>query len=136
MNINYSQKDGILEINDGLRTVYLVLKIAMILNILMAFAHLYNSGLKELNFLGFLYLIVGLLSMGVLFYLIFKKSTAERIPIGSINKLREKAFFGKRTFSLELKNGKIRDLTHIKTESEIAQLKRLFLDLGVSSKVL
>ena len=135
MNIKNHEEDGTLEIKDGLRTVYLILKIVMLLNILMTIAHLYNSGLRQLTTLGFLYILVALGSAGVLFFMITKKSTEEVIPLEKINRLREKSFFGKKTFSLELKNGKARDLTHVKTKSEIAELKSLFIDLGLSSKV-
>jgi len=132
MIIKYNEDERSIEIKDGLRTPYLVLKIIMIMNILIAIMNLAKSGFNQLEVLGYLYMAVGIASSGVLFFLQFKKSTKEKVPLNEIDRFREKSFFGKSVFSLELKNGKVRDLTSIKSKSDIKELKNLFSEIGLN----
>ncbi|MGB1309512.1 MAG: hypothetical protein ACPG6B_11415, partial [Oceanihabitans sp.] len=66
-----------------------------------------------------------------LYLLIFKKSTIEIIPIEKIERLTEKSILGKKRFSLKLKSGKKRDITELKNQAEIKELKKMFSEIGI-----
>jgi hypothetical protein len=133
MKVKYNEKEKSIEIKDGLKAPYLILKILMILNIITASGYIYNTYEGKLGLLGNIYIVLGILSFGVLLYIIFKKSTQEKIPLNDITRLREKSIFGRSRFSLELKNGKVRDLTKLKLQSDITELKKLFSDIGITA---
>ena len=103
MNINYNTADGTIEIKDGMRMTYNVLKILMVINIFNASISYYNAPANGKGFLEILWICVGVLSLGVLFFLIFRKSTARVLPVGNIIRLKEKRLFGKRHFAFVLK---------------------------------
>ena len=131
--VKHNSQTNSIEINDGLKTVYLVLKSVMVLNILMAIANLSTKGFDNLDFIGYSYFLVGLLSIGALYFLSFKKATDRTIPIDKISCLREKkSLFGRNFYSLKLKNGKVRDLTQVKSTSDVLELKKLLTENGIS----
>ena len=65
----------------------------------------------------------------------FKKSTAEKIPIEKIEFLREKSFFGRKSFSIVLKDGKKRDLNEVKTQAAFTELKSLLEKNGIGIEI-
>ena len=132
MVINYNDEDKSIKIKDGMRTTYLVLKIVMIMNILIAIMYLVKLGFNQLGVLGYSYMALGIASGIFLYYLQFKKSTKEIVSLYEIDRFREKSFFGKSIFSLELKNGKVRDLTSMKSKSDIKELKDFFSKIGLN----
>jgi hypothetical protein len=65
--------------------------------------------------------------------LIFKRSTLEKIPIDKIKRLKEKSYFGKKRFSLELSDGRKRHLITMKTQADVDQLRKLFTEVGIQN---
>ena len=131
MNINYDTAAGTIEIKDGMRTTYNVLKILMVLNIFNASISYYNAPANGKGFLEILWISVGLLSIAVLFYLIFRKSTARALPVSRIIRLKEKRLFGKRHFAFVLKGGKTRDLGKLKEQADIDALLVILAQAGI-----
>lgn len=133
MNIQYNQTKKSIEIKDKLKNRYLLLKLLMIVNLVNAVLNLSNIMNNQLNYIGYLWIFIGALSFGFLLYLLFKKTTVSQISIEKISSLKEKMFLGRQRFSLELTNGKFRDLTEIKTQSEIEELKKIFSEIGIKT---
>ncbi|MBT8314423.1 MAG: hypothetical protein KJP26_08170 [Maribacter sp.] len=131
MNIKYNEKEQAIEIKDGLKAPYTILKILMIMNILNAILNLYNTREEQLGWMGYVWIVLGVLSFVILLYLIFKKSTQDKIPLNDITGLREKSVFGRKRFSLILKNGKMRDLIKLKSQADITELKNLVSEVGI-----
>ena len=131
MNINYNTADGTIEIKDGMRMTYNVLKILMVINIFNASISYYNAPANGKGFLEILWICVGVLSLGVLFFLIFRKSTARVLPVGNIIRLKEKRLFGKRHFAFVLKGGKTRDLGKLKEQADIDSLLVILSQAGI-----
>jgi hypothetical protein len=133
MKISYNESERSIEIQDGLKNSYLILKILMILNLLNAVARLFKIPLSEYGFLEIFWLVLGVLSLILLYFFVFKKSTSSKIEVDKIKKLKEKSFFGRNRYSLELVDGKQRDLVNFKNEWEFAKVKELFENVGIAS---
>ena len=88
---------------------------------------------KQLEWMGFVWIILGLASMTMLIYQILKKSASEKLNLSEISSLTEKQIFGRKRFSLKLKNGKLRDLMELKNESDIIETKKLFTNIGIET---
>jgi hypothetical protein len=134
MKIKFNEKEKSIEINDGLKTQYFMIK-------MMLFFTFINSILfpvfvlekEQLEWMGFIWVILGLASIIMLTYQILKKSTSEKLNLSEIGSLTEKQVFGRKRFSLKLKNGKLRDLMEIKNESDIKETKELFKSIGIET---
>ncbi|CDF79483.1 conserved hypothetical protein [Formosa agariphila KMM 3901] len=126
MNIKYNDIDKTIEIKDGMKNYYFIMKILMVLNLLNAMLNLFDVYKTGFGFIEIVWLVLGLISIVVLYLFIFKKSTSEKIPIDTIKGLSETSIFGRTRFSVELKNGKKRDLNDIKTQKEFNALKKMF----------
>lgn len=133
MKIKYNEIDKSIEIKDELRSHYLLLKIVMILNLISAVFQLLDINETGIGFIEIIFFIIGIISLIILYIFIFKKSTSDKIPIEKIERLTKKSIFGKKQFSLKLKNGKKRDLTELKSETEFAELKKLFSEFGITN---
>ena len=131
MKVKYNEQEKSIEIKDGLKTSYLILGILMILNIFNASLNLYNMNEGQLYMVGYIWVFVGILSIGVLAYVLLKKTTLDKIPLDQISRLKEKQILGKKRFSLELKNGKIRDLIKLNTQADVTELKKMFSEIGI-----
>lgn len=131
MNIKYNEIDKSLEINDGRKKLYFYLNLIMILNLFNAFVRLYDANGKLLGFIEIIWVVTGIASLIILFYLNTKKSSLSKIPIKNIKRLIEKTVFGRKRFSLLLNNGKKRDLTEIKNQEDINELKNMILEIGI-----
>jgi hypothetical protein len=88
---------------------------------------------KQLEWMGFVWIILGLVSMILLLYLKLKKSASEKLYVSEISSFTEKQIFGRKRFSLTLKNGKLRDLMELKNESDIIETKKLFTNIGIET---
>lgn len=86
---------------------------------------------KHLQWIGFIWMILGIASLIILIYQILKNSAAEKLKLTDIISLKEKHLFGRKKFSLKLKNGKYRDLLEIKNEIDIMETKHLFKNNGI-----
>ncbi|TXD80542.1 hypothetical protein ESY86_20770 [Subsaximicrobium wynnwilliamsii] len=105
----------------------------MILNLISAVFQLINLNETGIGFKEIIFFFTGTISIIILYIFIFKKSTLEKIPINKIERLNEKSIFGKKRFSLKLKNGMKRDLTELKTQTEYNELKKLFSEIGITN---
>lgn len=132
MKIQYNKTEKLLEIKDGLKTQYFVLNLVMIMNVFNAVVNLYLIKDRPLGWFGYLWIILGILSIGVLVYQLLKKAAQSKIPLEDIKSLKEKEMlFGRKRLSLELKNGKSRDLIAVKAPSEMAEVKKLCHNIGI-----
>lgn len=130
MNINYNESKKSIEIKDGLKNYVFLLNFLMILNLLNAFLNL--SDVKaSFGFMKMIWLVLGVVSIVILYNSIFKKSTREKIPIDQIKGLNQRIFLGRKKYFIELKNGKTRDLVEVKSESEFAKLRTMFTKNGI-----
>ncbi|MEE3148601.1 MAG: hypothetical protein VX319_11035 [Bacteroidota bacterium] len=133
MTINYNQTDKSIEITDGIKTYSVLMKLSMSLTLLNAILNLYDVYKTGLGFIEIAWIILGIASILILFRLFYKKSTLEKIPVDKIERIKEKSVFGRRRFSIQLKNGKNRDLNEIKTQSEFNKLKKMFSAIGIAN---
>lgn len=133
MKIKYNALDKSIEINDNLNLNYLGLIFLMVLNISNSILNVYHMKENPLEKLDFFWMVIAVLSVAIIMFLLVKKSILEKIPVEDIAALKEKRIFGSKRFSLELKNGKKRDLIGIITQSEIEKLKKIFNDIGIGT---
>ncbi len=105
----------------------------MSLTLLNAILNLYDVYKTGLGFTEIVWIILGIASILILFRLVYKKSTLEKIPVDKIERIKEKSVFGRRRFTIQLKNGKNRDLNEIKTQSEFNELKKMFSAIGIAN---
>ncbi|WP_370174447.1 hypothetical protein [Leeuwenhoekiella palythoae] len=133
MTINYNQTDKSIEITDGIKTYSVLMKLSMSLTLLNAILNLYDVYKTGLGFTEIVWIILGIASILILFRLVYKKSRSEKIPVDKIERIKEKSVFGRRRFTIQLKNGKNRDLNEIKTQSEFNELKKMFSAIGIAN---
>lgn len=131
MKITYNADEKTLEIKDNLKAPYLVLKFVMVINVFNALLFLYNSRDEPFGWFEAIWVGLIFLSVAVFLFLVFKKSTKEKIPLHEIIRLREKNFFAQHRYSLVLRDGKARDLGQIKSNADISDMKQLFSNLGI-----
>ena len=134
MKIEFNDIEKSIEIKDGLKTQYLMIKIILIITLLNSILFsVFVLDKKEPEWLRFTWVILGLACLIMLIYQIMKKSTSEKLILSEINSLTEKKVFGRKRFSLKLKNGKWRDLIEMKNESNIKEIKELFQNIGIET---
>ena len=134
MKIKFNEKEKSIEIKDGLKTQYLMLKIMLIITLINSILFpVFLLDKKQLEWMGFIWIILGLASLIMLIYQIMKKSTSEKLNLSEISSLTEKQVFGRKKFSLKLKDGKLRDLMEMKNESDIKETKELFKNIGIKT---
>jgi hypothetical protein len=133
MKIKYNDSENTIEIKDGLKSQYLVLKILMVLNLANAIIRLFGQNITEYGIQEYFWIAIGIISLIILYLFLFKKSTAEKIKVEEIKLLKEKTVFGRKRFSLELDNGKNRILGNFKNESELFEIRELFIRIGISN---
>lgn len=133
MKIKLNESENSIEIKDGLKNQYLILKILMILNSVNAVIRIIGKQTTEYGFFEYVWIGLGIISLVLLFMFLFKMSTAEKIPIGQISRLEEITVFGKKRFALELKNGKKRNLRNFKTQSDLIKARELFKTIGIAN---
>lgn len=133
MKIKFNESENSIEIKDGLKNQYLILKILMILNLANALIRIIGKKTTEYGFIEYFWIGLGLISVIILVIFIYKLSTADKISIGEISGLEEKTVFGKKRFALELKNGKKRNLGNFKDQFELAKARELFTKVGIAN---
>lgn len=135
MKINFNEYDQSIEIKDGLKSQYFLIKISLIFTVINSFLFpVFVLNKKQLEWMGFIWIITGLVSIVILIYQILKKSASEKLNLSEISSLTEKQVFGRKRFSLKLTNGKLRDLLEIKKESDIREVKKLFNRIGIETR--
>ena len=134
MKIKFNEKEKSIEIKDGLKTQYLLIKMTLIFTLINSILFpVFVLDKQQLKWMGFIWIILGLVSMIMLIYQIMKKSTSEKLNLSEISSLTEKQVFGRKRLSLKLKNGKLRDLMEMKNESDIKETKELFKNIGIET---
>ncbi len=133
MKIEFNESEKSIVIKDGLKNQYLILKILMILNLANATIRIFGKQTTEYGLVEYFWIGLGVISLVVLIVFLFKMSTEEKISITEINRLEEKTVFGKKRFSLKLKNGKKRNLGNFKDQFELAQARELFTKIGIAN---
>jgi hypothetical protein len=124
MKIKFNETEKTIEIKDGLKQQYFLLKMSLIFTLINSILFpVFVLDEKQLKWMGFIWIILGITSMGAFIYQIRKKTASEKLNISDISSLIEKQQFGRKRFSLKLTNGKLRDLIEMK-ESEIIELKK------------
>jgi len=132
MKIKFNETKKSIEIKDGLKKQYLLMKISLIFTLINSVLFpVFILDKIQLEWVGFIWIILGILTIILLTYQIFKKTASEKLKISEISSLTEKQFFGRKRFSIKLKNGKLRDLLEIKNESDIKETKELFESIGI-----
>jgi hypothetical protein len=106
----------------------------LILNIVNGGFNLVQSFLVGFNWFSVMWISISLISIFILLFLIFKKTSQSSIKTKDIDWFLQKEFFGRKSFKLKLKNGKVRDLLNLKKQSEVEELKKLFEGAGIPSK--
>ncbi|MEM6297333.1 MAG: hypothetical protein AAF740_01460, partial [Bacteroidota bacterium] len=107
------------------------IKFLMILNLLNSVLRLLNVNETGIGVLEIIWFTLGIASLVILYLFTFNRSTSEKIPVHEIEGLNEKSIFGKSRFSIELLNGKKRQLTNPQTPSELTELKKIFSEIRV-----
>ena len=131
MKINYNESEKTIEIKDGLKNQYLVIHLCLIFTFVNSVIQTLTLDKKQMEWTGFIWIFLGLLSVALLTYQILKKTASEKLNVSEISSLVEKDVFGRKRISLKLKNGKLRDLMEMKKQSDITQTKELFKNIGV-----
>lgn len=118
MEIYFNNEEESVEIKDGLKTSYFFLNFLMILNLVSSVINLINTlkGNEKFSLMIPFWILIGIVSMYVLFYINFRKTSTAKIKFDEIDSLKSKRVFGYTKYSLKLKNGKLRDLPTIKPE--------------------
>lgn len=134
MNIKYNESEKTIEIKDSLKTQYWMINITAIFNIISSILYpVFVLDKKQMEWFGFIWVIIGIASFIGLIYQNWKKTASEKLHLSQINSLIEKQTFGRKIFILKLKNGKLRDLIELKNESDIQKTKKLFENIGIET---
>jgi len=134
MKIKFNENEKTIEIKDGLKQQYFLMKMALIFTLINSLLFpLFVLNEKQLKWMGFIWIILGITSTGILIYQRLKKTASDKLDISDISMLTEKQIFGRKRFSLKLRNGKFRDLIEMKKESDIIEMKKLFEEVGIKT---
>ncbi|RIV68576.1 hypothetical protein [Flagellimonas aequoris] len=134
MKIKFNENEKSIEIKDGLKTQYLLMNISLIFTLINSVLFpVFVLDKKQLEWMGFIWIILGIFSIVILIYQLLKKTASEKLNLSDISSLTEKQVFGRKRFSLKLKNGKLRDLMEMKNESDIKETKELFKNIGIET---
>ena len=131
MKINYNEREKTIEIKDGLKNQYVVIYLGLIFTFVNSVIQTLMLDKKQMQWIAFIWIILGILSIVLLTYQILKKTASEKLNLSEISSLVEKDFFGRKRISLKLKNGKLRDLMEMKKQYDLIQTKELFKNIGV-----
>ena len=118
-NLHYNANKSQVEITETwLQGPYVIITL-MILNIVNAGIRLVQISEKDVGFIEIVWIIVGASSIAILVSVIKMRSTQNAIPLEDIEDVLEKTTWGNSAYYIQLKNGKKRYLTGIKSFSEI-----------------
>lgn len=133
MHITYIEEENVITIIDGIKTQYWLLNFLAVLAITNAIIYpVFISDYKKMSWLVLLlWGLIGFSSLVGLLYNLTKKTAAATLKLDNISFLNERQVFGKKRYSLQLKNGKQRDLIELKSAIDILGAKRFFKDIGI-----
>jgi hypothetical protein len=135
VKVKYDEEQRLIEIDDNFGKNNWTLKFVLIINIVNGGFNLAQSFLTGFNWFSVMWVLISLISIFILLFLIFKKTSQSSIKIKDIDWFLQKEFFGRKSFKLKLKNGKVRDLLNLKKQSQVDELENLFRKAGISSKL-
>jgi hypothetical protein len=135
VKVKYDEEQRLIEIDDNFGKNNWTLKFVLIINIVNGGFNLAQSFLTGFNWFSVMWGLISLISIFILLFLIFKKTSQSSIKIKDIDLFLQKEFFGRKSFKLKLKNGKVRDLLNLKKQSQVDELENLFRKAGISSKL-
>ena len=130
MSVTYNEAAKAIEIKDGLKSHQFLMKFMMIVLLINAILNLSNDKIG-FGFMKILWLVLGMFSVVILHKYIFKKTGSEKIPADQIKGLNESVFLGRKKYFIVLQNGKQRDLLAVKSDTELAQVRKLFTKNGL-----
>lgn len=128
MMIKYNDHENSIRIDDGAKYQYFLIKMSVVFTILTSVLMLYNLSDNHFRMMGFIWIFIGVSITIMFLYIFLKKSYEECIKPEEIAFLKEKEVFGKRRLSLQLTNGKVRDIL-IKNPAEVSEIKKFFEEL-------
>ena len=131
MRIKYNEIQRSIEIDDNWKTQYWFVNVIAILNIINSVLFSSFVDKKPFEWFGFFWILIGLVSVILLTFQIFKRSASQTINISQIKNLGERNLLGRKTLKLNLTNGKSRDLLEIKNRADILKIKKLFQEIGI-----
>ena len=130
MSFTCNEATKVIEIKDGLKNHLFLMKFLMIVISINALLNISN-GLVAFGFMKALWLFIGMVSVVILHKYIFKISGSEKMAYDQIKGLSERVFLGRKKYFIVLQNGKQRDLMGVKSDTEFAQLRKLFTKNGL-----
>ena len=131
MNIAYNPTDNTVEIYDDLRTQYLIYKGVLILILTNTFIRIYKAPEDSLSYVQTIWAILGIISILFLALFLTRKSSAERIKLKNIKRLKVKSFLGRKRYVFILKNGKQRKLKTLQNNNDLQHLIHLCDRVGI-----
>ena len=124
MKFKYNEVTASLEIKDGQKSHFLIVRLLLVITFINVILNLSNSQVA-FGLMKIIWLVLGMVSAIGLYLYFFKKTAADKIPLVQIVGIKERVSFGRKKYFLELKNGKIRDLSEIQSEREYKELQAL-----------
>lgn len=94
MKITYHKTDNILQIKDSIKLQYGLLYLIGAINLFNAAVNLYEKRSEPFDSMHFIWISIGLGSVGLIVYLALKKSVKENIVPGEILQVKKKIKIG------------------------------------------
>lgn len=134
MKITFNENEKSIEIKDGLKTQFLLLKISLVFTLANSILFpVFVLNKKQFEWMGFIWILLGLFIIVLIAYQLLKKTASENLKLSDISSLNEKQFFGRKMLRLKLKNGKSRDLIGVKSQKDISEIKSFFNTAGIQT---
>jgi hypothetical protein len=125
MKFKYNEATASLEIKDGLKSHFLIVRLLLIVTFVNVLLNLSNAQV-EFGLMKLIWLLIGMAAAVGLRHYFMKKTGADTIPFDQIAGIKGREVKGIKKYFLELKNGKIRDLIELQSEAEYKELQTLF----------
>ena len=134
MQIDFDEKNKKINIRDDLKSQYLLIKVTLFIllgNALIILATAVNSGF---GLFDFIWILLGIMAIYVLYILFVKKTANSELFVSEINCLNIVQKRNSTHFSLELKNGKERNLAVFSNDEDEKRLIQLCNKAGIKKK--
>ncbi|MEL4307615.1 hypothetical protein [Joostella sp. CR20] len=133
MKLSYNQDTQTIHIKDGVKMQFFFLTATALFNVINAILYFFFFlDEQQKKWMGFIWILIGVITLLFYSYFLLKKSTAEEISISDIKSVAERKFFGRKNIHLQLKNGKERTLTDSTSTTERKQFIDFFKNIGIS----
>ena len=128
MDIKYNQTTASIEIKDGLKNHFFIVKLLLIITFINAVLNLSNAQVA-FGFMKLMWLFIGMVAVFGLRIYFLKKTGTDKIPVDEIVGIKERVSFSKKIYFIQLKNGKTRYLLEVKSESQFKEVKKLLTEI-------